>query len=276
MFRPASRRWRARCPTGPAGCTRSGTTAFGLSSAAMATRSGCSRVAAMSGPTGRPGSLRPRARSGRSRSPSTARLWFAGLSEHIESGYGQAMFEAACTMGLEGIVSKRRDSPYRFGRSPDWVKVRESKCAGGDAAAGIDEDHPLKPRCGRRPAANTPQAGAAPSRFNWSSGNSCMERCPLGMGPTILVHIHGPVPSVSGEGHSCPGRATRAGKFTRTHAGHADPPNRGLWCVHPTMEARCWWRNEHRPSRISVWLRSLDATCKCCERSWRFHEKDRT
>jgi ATP-dependent DNA ligase len=46
------------------------------------------------------------------------------LSEHIESGYGQAMFEAACTMGLEGIVSKRRDSPYRSGRSADWVKVK--------------------------------------------------------------------------------------------------------------------------------------------------------
>jgi hypothetical protein len=28
-------------------------------------------------------------------------------SDHIESGYGQAMFEAACTMGLEGILSKR-------------------------------------------------------------------------------------------------------------------------------------------------------------------------
>ncbi len=40
-------------------------------------------------------------------------LWKAGrgirLSEHIESGYGQAMFEAACEKGLEGIVSKRRD-----------------------------------------------------------------------------------------------------------------------------------------------------------------------
>jgi hypothetical protein len=27
-------------------------------------------------------------------------------------------------MGLEGIVSKRKDSPYRSGRSPDWVKAR--------------------------------------------------------------------------------------------------------------------------------------------------------
>jgi bifunctional non-homologous end joining protein LigD len=27
-------------------------------------------------------------------------------------------------MGLEGIVAKRRDKPYRSGRSPDWIKVK--------------------------------------------------------------------------------------------------------------------------------------------------------
>jgi len=27
-------------------------------------------------------------------------------------------------MGLEGIVSKRRDRPYRSGRSADWIKVK--------------------------------------------------------------------------------------------------------------------------------------------------------
>jgi len=27
-------------------------------------------------------------------------------------------------MGLEGIVSKRRDGPYRSGRSKSWVKVK--------------------------------------------------------------------------------------------------------------------------------------------------------
>jgi ATP-dependent DNA ligase len=29
--------------------------------------------------------------------------------------------------GLEGIVSKRRGSPYRSGRSKDWIKKRESE-----------------------------------------------------------------------------------------------------------------------------------------------------
>jgi bifunctional non-homologous end joining protein LigD len=47
------------------------------------------------------------------------------LSEHIDSGGdGAAMFAHACRMGLEGIVAKRRDKPYRSGRSPDWIKVK--------------------------------------------------------------------------------------------------------------------------------------------------------
>jgi bifunctional non-homologous end joining protein LigD len=30
-------------------------------------------------------------------------------------------------MGLEGLVSKRADSRYRGGRSPDWIKVKNRK-----------------------------------------------------------------------------------------------------------------------------------------------------
>jgi len=37
---------------------------------------------------------------------------------------GPDLFRAACRFGLEGLVSKRRDRPYRAGRSPDWVKVK--------------------------------------------------------------------------------------------------------------------------------------------------------
>ena len=38
------------------------------------------------------------------------------FNEHIE-GDGAIVFEHTCRMGLEGIVSKRRDLPYRSGRS---------------------------------------------------------------------------------------------------------------------------------------------------------------
>ena len=41
---------------------------------------------------------------------------------------GPDLFEAACNMGLEGLVSKRADRPYRAGRSKDWVKVK-NRCS---------------------------------------------------------------------------------------------------------------------------------------------------
>jgi len=45
------------------------------------------------------------------------------LVELIE-GSGEVVFAHACELGLEGIVSKRRDAPYRHGRSRDWLKVK--------------------------------------------------------------------------------------------------------------------------------------------------------
>jgi bifunctional non-homologous end joining protein LigD len=45
------------------------------------------------------------------------------FSDHVQ-GEGGTFFAEACKVGLEGIVSKRRDSPYRAGRGRDWVKVK--------------------------------------------------------------------------------------------------------------------------------------------------------
>jgi bifunctional non-homologous end joining protein LigD len=50
------------------------------------------------------------------------------LNEHIEEG-GPTVFAHACKMGLEGIVSKRKASPYGSGRSPDWLKSKNPACA---------------------------------------------------------------------------------------------------------------------------------------------------
>lgn len=44
-------------------------------------------------------------------------------SEHID-GRGDEFFAQACRLGLEGIVSKRRDQPYREGRHGGWLKTR--------------------------------------------------------------------------------------------------------------------------------------------------------
>ena len=39
---------------------------------------------------------------------------------------GVKLLEATERHGLEGIVSKRRDAPYRSGECRDWVKVKSA------------------------------------------------------------------------------------------------------------------------------------------------------
>ena len=45
------------------------------------------------------------------------------FNEHL-ADEGALVFKHACRMGLEGIVSKRLDMPYRSGRTKAWVKVK--------------------------------------------------------------------------------------------------------------------------------------------------------
>jgi bifunctional non-homologous end joining protein LigD len=44
-------------------------------------------------------------------------------SEHIPEN-GEALYQHVLDIGLEGIIAKKADSPYRAGRSPHWIKVR--------------------------------------------------------------------------------------------------------------------------------------------------------
>lgn len=44
-------------------------------------------------------------------------------SDHLEEK-GEAMFQHACKIGLEGVISKRMDAPYRSGRTESWIKVK--------------------------------------------------------------------------------------------------------------------------------------------------------
>ncbi len=50
------------------------------------------------------------------------------FSEHI-TGDGQVVFEHACQLGAEGIVSKRVNSKYASGRSPEWQKTKSLRSA---------------------------------------------------------------------------------------------------------------------------------------------------
>jgi bifunctional non-homologous end joining protein LigD len=49
------------------------------------------------------------------------------ISQFEQGEIGPDLYRHACLMGLEGLVSKRRDSTYRAGRSPNWVKVKNRK-----------------------------------------------------------------------------------------------------------------------------------------------------
>jgi bifunctional non-homologous end joining protein LigD len=46
------------------------------------------------------------------------------FDEHMDKEDGPLVFEHACKLGLEGIVSKRKDSRYHSGRSPHWIKSK--------------------------------------------------------------------------------------------------------------------------------------------------------
>ena len=43
--------------------------------------------------------------------------------------YARSVHQAsALHSGREGIVSKRKTSPYRSGRSPDWIETKNPAC----------------------------------------------------------------------------------------------------------------------------------------------------
>ena len=52
------------------------------------------------------------------------------LSDFEQGEIGPDLFWHACLMGLEGLVSKHRESPYRAGRCNDWIKVKNGQHPG--------------------------------------------------------------------------------------------------------------------------------------------------
>jgi hypothetical protein len=46
------------------------------------------------------------------------------LSDFEQGEIGPDLFRKACEFGLEGLVCKRRDRPYRASRPADWIKVK--------------------------------------------------------------------------------------------------------------------------------------------------------
>jgi bifunctional non-homologous end joining protein LigD len=69
------------------------------------------------------------------------------VNEHYEAD-GEIVFQHACKLGCEGIVSKRLGSLYRSGRSPHWIKVKNP--AAPAVTREAEEDWGYKRRSQRR------------------------------------------------------------------------------------------------------------------------------
>jgi hypothetical protein len=74
-------------------------------------------------------SLVPYASNSRTHTPARLRALLSGVplplqfSDH-QIGRGRAFYEQACSLKLEGIISKQADAPYAPGNRGLWLKVK--------------------------------------------------------------------------------------------------------------------------------------------------------
>jgi ATP-dependent DNA ligase len=73
------------------------------------------------------------------------------LNDHLEAE-GRVVFEHACRIRLERIVSKRKASWYQSGRSRDWVKAKNPKAPAVQRLAEEDWGRSWSASGSRRPS----------------------------------------------------------------------------------------------------------------------------
>jgi bifunctional non-homologous end joining protein LigD len=146
-------------------------------------------------------------------------------------GRGPAFFERACRSGLEGIISKRADAPYRAGRGRAWLKV---KCSRSDefVVGGFT------PPAGSRSGFGSLLLGERDGDELVYAG-----RVGSGFGERLLGRLHaalqarerptspfsGPVPDAAGATWVEPGLVVEVGYTERTRDGRLRHPTfRGL------------------------------------------------
>ena len=83
------------------------------------------------------------------------------FNEHLDEEDGPLVFEHACKLGLEGIVSKRRDSVYSSGRSLHWVKSKNPNAPA--VRRELEEDWSGRRGYGQKNKARQQNASAFPS-----------------------------------------------------------------------------------------------------------------
>ena len=131
------------------------------------------------------------------------------------------MLRHACAMGLEGIISKRRDCPYRSGRVKDWLKAKctnrqefviagyvlrsDNPRAVGALVVGYFEDGKLT-YAGQLVRASPPMWGDLSARAS-SAGAAPRLSSPRSFRPPIAKASFGPDLSWSPKSSSGAGRA---------------------------------------------------------------------
>jgi bifunctional non-homologous end joining protein LigD len=100
--------------------------------------------------------------------------------EHIQAD-GDAVFKQACKLGVEGVVGKRADAPYRSGRQESWIKLKCKKSETYPIVAFV-EKLSAKPRkiaslyVGRREGGKLVYAGKVRTGYTESTARELRER----------------------------------------------------------------------------------------------------
>jgi hypothetical protein len=121
---------------------------------------------------------------------------------------GPDLFEAACRMGLEGLVSKHRERPYRAGRCDHWLKVKvasrlQSRCGPVlmpkvRTYTGTDSESPERPEH----FGNCPTCGALVDMRDPAQ---------------VMAHMHGQKPlDLTGKPDPTCNRSARSAHYNRT------------------------------------------------------------
>ena len=96
------------------------------------------------------------------------------VKTELPAGYG---------LGREGIVSKRLGSPYRSGRSPDWLKFKNPAgacgAAGGGGGLGPMMEHSSRARSQSRSGSRSPACAKSMMAFAIASrgGSTTPRQC---------------------------------------------------------------------------------------------------
>jgi bifunctional non-homologous end joining protein LigD len=129
------------------------------------------------------------------------RLGPVRYADHVETE-GEALFREVTARGLEGVVAKRGEAPYRAGRSPAWVKIRTER-TGDFAVVGFTA--PARGRTG---------FGALHLAARGTDGLRYAGRVGTGFDEPLLRELHGRlasrvVPAPAGGGPHPTGKGPR-------------------------------------------------------------------